>query len=580
MKDEILKFFKGDVEDNEETLTKYSRDASIFEMRPQLVLFPKDSTDIQNLVKWVEENRTKFTDLSITMRAAGTCMSGGAINDSLIVDVTRYINKIVEVKKTVQEKILPKFPGSRYVEVEGEATVQPGCFYRDFEVETLKQDLILPCYTASKSLNAIGGMVGNNSGGEKTLSYGKTEDYVKQLKIILSDGKECVVKPITKNELDVKMMQEDQEGKMYRMVWNIIQRNREEIREAKPKVSKNSAGYNIWNVWDSTEPIGTVTDKTLFDLSQLIIGSQGTLGLVTEITLRLVKVKKVSKLFAIFLKDLTPLGNLVDEILKHGPESIESYDDKTLKLAVRFFPDFLKKKGVGGMFKFMMSFLPEFWMMVTGGFPKLVLLVEFTGDIEEEVNQKMLKLDESLKVFKIKTHITQSTEEAEKYWDIRRESFSLLRKHIKNKHTAPFIDDVIVMSEFLPTFLPEISKILSEYPIEFTIAGHAANGNFHIIPLMDFNDPKTVGIILELSDKVYDLVLKYHGSIDAEHNDGIIRTPYLKKMYGEKIYSIFEEIKKVFDPYNIFNPGKKVGAIQGDIQKYIIKSDPTAKHSS
>lgn len=577
MKEEILKFFKGEVEDSDETLTKYSRDASIFEMRPQLVLFPKDSTDIQNLVKWVDENRIKYTDLSITMRAAGTCMSGGAINDSLIVDVTRYMNKILEVKKIPQENILPKFPGAKEVVVEGEAVVEPGCFYRDFEVETLKLDLILPCYTASKSLNALGGMVGNNSGGEKTLLYGKTEDYVKQLKVILSDGKECVIKPVTKNELDVKMMQEDQEGKMYRMVWNIIQRNREEIRDAKPQVSKNSAGYNIWNVAD---PEQAKRVEEYFDLTQLIIGSQGTLGLVTEITFRLVKVKKVSKLFAVFMHDLISLGTIVDKILKHNPESVESYDDKTLKLAVRFFPDFLKKKGVKDMLKFMFSFLPEFWMMVTGGFPKLVILVEFTGDTDMEVNEKMLKLDDALKSFNIKTHITLSTEEAEKYWDVRRESFSLLRKHVKDKHTAPFIDDIIVKPEHLPEFLPELNTILSQYNIVYTVAGHAGNGNFHIIPLMDFNDPKTVGIILDLSDKVYDLVIKYHGSITAEHNDGIIRTPYLKKMYGEKIYSIFEEIKKVFDPYNIFNPGKKVGAIQGDIEKYIIKSDPTAKHGS
>ena len=149
---------------------------------------------------------------------------------------------------------------------------------------------------------------------------------------------------------------------------------------------------------------------------------------------------------------------------------------------------------------------------------------------------------------------------------------------MKDKHTAPFIDDIVVRPEFLPEFLPKLNKILKEYPITYTIAGHAGNGNFHIIPLMDFADEKTGEIIIELSKKVYDLVLEYQGSTTAEHNDGLIRTPFLKQMYGDTIYGIFEKIKNIFDPSNILNPGKKVGATLDYLRAHILKEKHTKDH--
>ena len=168
-------------------------------------------------------------------------------------------------------------------------------------------------------------------------------------------------------------------------------------------------------------------------------------------------------------------------------------------------------------------------------------------------------LKEKLKPFHPKLRIAVDAQE-KKYWLIRRESFNLLRQKIHNKHTAPFIDDFVVKPEYLSKVLPEIVNIIKKYPeFVYTIAGHVGDGNFHIIPLVDIADPKVREAIPILSNQVYDLIAKYHGSITGEHNDGLIRTPYLKQMYGEKITSLFEETKKIFDPNNIFNPRKKVG---------------------
>jgi len=214
--------------------------------------------------------------------------------------------------------------------------------------------------------------------------------------------------------------------------------------------------------------------------------------------------------------------------------------------------------------------LPEFFMMLTNGFPKLIMLAEFAGEKEEIVNNKCAKLVEKIRDFKLKTYIPKSETEANKYWDIRRESFALLRKHVKGMRTAPFIDDIIVRPEFLPKFIPELSDILKKYDLMFTLAGHAGDGNFHIIPLMDFKRKDTAKIILELGEEVYDLVIKYHGSITAEHNDGLIRTPYLRKMYGNEVVKIFGKIKEIFDSKNIFNPGKKIATEKmGGTKEYI-----------
>lgn len=571
MKEEIQKFFKGEIEDDEIVLEKYSHDASIFEVKPKIILFPKDVGDIKNLVKWASNNKDKYGDpilnqdfkyLSLTCRCAGTDMSGAAVGESIIIDFTRHMNKLLS---------FPKNNGLK--EQENIISVEPGMFYRDFEKITLERDLILPCYTASKSQNALGGMYGNNSAGEKTLKYGQTENYVVEAKVVFSDGNEYVVKPLSEEEFRKKISQNDFEASIYKNVYELIKNNKEEIKLAKPNVHKNSAGYYIWNVLNNT------SSDSFFDLNKLLVGSQGTLCIVTEITFKLVKNPKNSKLVVVFLNDLSSLGRLIDEILIYKPETLETYDDKTMRLAVKFFFDFLKNKGFLGTFKFIWNFIPEFKMMINNGFPKLIMLVEFTGDEIISVEKQCLSLKEKLKNFNVSTHITQSERETEKYWDIRRESFSLLRKHVSGLHTAPFIDDVIVRPEFLPKFIPELNNLLQNYNLTYTIAGHAGDGNFHIIPLMDFSKDETRKIILELGEKVYDLVKKYKGSIAAEHNDGLVRTPYLNKMYDARIISLFKEIKNIFDPKGIFNLGKKVPGEDGSGTKEYLASHIVNEHN-
>ena len=529
---EIRKIFKGEIV--EKDIEVFGRDASIFEVKPAVVVKPQDVDDLKKLVKFVSENKLTNAGLSLTARAGGTDMSGGPLNDSIIIDFANF-NKIIEV-------------GGGY------AITEPGVFYRDFEKATLAKGLLLPSYPASREICTVGGMAANNAGGEKSLSYGKTAKYIEELRVVLSDGEEYTLKSLTAQELEEKKNTLGLEGEIYRQTHQLLESNYDLIQNARPRVSKNSAGYALWDVWD----------RKTFDLTKLFCGSQGTLGLITKIKFRLIEPHKFSKLLVIFLKDFKPLGDLVSTVLQYKPESFEAYDDNTLKLAVRFWPEMIRKMK-GNALLLGLRFLPEMLMLLTGGMPKLVLIAELAGDDEQAVIKSTQDLKKEIDAkFKVKSRIAKDRTDAEKYWTIRRESFNLLRKHVQGKKTAPFIDDLIVRPEQLPEFLPRLNAILEPYKnIVYTIAGHAGDANFHIIPLMNLSNERDRSSILEIAEKVYNLVIEYGGSITAEHNDGLMRTPYLEKMFGQKMIGLFEEIKKIFDPQNIFNPRKKV---RGDMQ--------------
>lgn len=524
--------FQGDIDMTAETLERCSHDASMFEIKPRLVVAPKDAQDVSRVVKLVAEHKATDPDLSITARSAGTDMSGGAINDSIIMDFKKYFTTISEVT-----------PDS--------AHAQPGVFYRDFETETLKQQRLMPTYPASRDLCTIGGMVNNNSGGEKSLEYGKTEDFVTELRVVFADGIERTVKPLNRQELTAKMAQQDFEGQVYKGLFDLIETNYDTIKAAKPKVTKNSTGYNLWDVWDR--------DTGIFDLTKLIVGAQGTLGFVTDIHFRLVPTRPYTGLLVCFMKNIDPLGEIINKVLEHKPATFESFDDATLWLSIKFMPSFMKMLGVAGFIKLLISLIPD-GIMLLRGVPKLILMIEFNGQTQQEVDDKINAMHAALKPYGMAMERDETAQKSEKFWLMRRYSFQLLRSKVKDKHTAPFIDDLVVNPPYLPQFLPEIRVIIKKYNLLATVAGHMGDGNFHIIPLMKLEDPQDRAKLLPAMKEVNELVLKYKGSLSGEHNDGLVRGPWLTQMYGDEVVALFRQAKQIMDPQAICNPHKKANA--------------------
>jgi FAD/FMN-containing dehydrogenase len=527
------KGFEGDIDQGSEAKEFYSHDASLFEVVPQLVLFPKHADDVQRVVMTTQECRSKIPNLSVTARSAGTDMSGGAINESVIMDFTKYFTKVSEVNTK-------------------HAQVQPGVYYRDFEKETLSHGVLLPTFPASRELCTVGGMVANNSGGEKSLEYGKTEKFINGLQVIFADGNQYVVKPLNREELEAKKKQGNFEGEVYRKMHILLEENYDVIKAAQPHVSKDSTGYHLWNVWDR--------ETGIFDLTQVIVGSQGTLGMVTDIDFRLVPHRPYSGVLVAFMKDINRLGEVINTVVAEKPASFEAFDNYTLYLSIKFFFFFRKTLGWKGLIKLGLNLLPDAFLLFRG-IPKMILLIEFAGDTQEEVSQKIHAMRQKLKGYKLEALEEDETEaKAWKFRIMRRESFNLLRKKVKDKHTAPFIDDLVVPPAHLVEFLPEVRTIINKYKLFATVAGHMGDGNFHIIPLMKIEEPEERAKLQPAMKEVNELVLKYGGSLSGEHNDGMIRGPWLEQMYGKEVLALFKETKKIFDEHNIFNPHKKTDA--------------------
>lgn len=529
----LREIIKGDVLVDDKTLEHYSRDASLFKVRPKVVVYPKNTEDVRKIVNFVSNNQKDFPRLSITGRAAGTDMSGAAIGEGIILDFTKYFNH-------------------ENVNVENlKAEIQPGVFFRDFEKISLPEHITMPVYPASKSIAAFGGMIMNNCGSENGLRYGQMRNFVNRLSVVLANGQEYSFRKLNTDELKTKMEQKDFEGEIYKKTFELIDKNYDAIQKAKPKTTKNSSGYALWDVYDR--------ENGTFDLTQLFTGSQGTLGIMTNAEVRLVEIKQHKILVAIFFDSWDDLPKIVTDLLPVGIQGLETFDDTTLKLGIKFMPEIARKAG-SSFIPFAFKFLPEAIISLKmGRIPKLVVLAQIAEDEKSVADRKVKEIVEVLNGKSVHYRVFEDEKDAEKYWIMRRESFNLLRNKVKDKQSAPFIDDICVTPDKLPEFLPKVIKILQSYKIKVNIVGHAGSGNLHIIPLMDLSKESEKEKIPKVADEVYKLVIEYGGTITAEHNDGIMRTPYVKQMFGGNMYELFEKTKNIFDPNNIFNPGKKVG---------------------
>lgn len=531
---DLKNILDGSVATDTATKNQYKHDTSVFELVPEAVIKPKHSQDIKRIVKFVNENKPAYPTLAITPRGAGTDMSGAAIGTSLVLDMTKHMNDVRGLSNNIVHS-------------------QPGAYLRDIQPLLDKDQLMFGSAPASANICTIGGMVGNNAGGEQSLRYGNTEHWVRQLSVVLADGKEYVVRPLRFKELKAKMAENTFEGNLYKQVYELIEENYDTIHNAKPKVNKNSMGYYLWNVWDR--------ETGIFDMTRLFTGSQGTLGIITDIKIETVKKAPYSGLLLAYVKSVRQLDSLIPFIMRRKPALLEGFDDITFTLGVKHFKTFKRQLGIKEWTKQQAALLGSV-AKLKGNTPNVVLLIGFDGDSAEEVADRIVKLKADLKKQypRMPTEIEDEPNYSSPFWKIRRSSFSLLRQMAHDKYAAPFMDDLTVETKYLPKFLPEVRKIIRKKKIPATLSGHFGDGNFHILPLMDMTKPSERAKFEPAMRQLAALVIKYKGSLAGEHNDGLIRGPWLPAMFGQEMYQIFREVKFIFDPQLIFNPNQKTEA--------------------
>jgi FAD/FMN-containing dehydrogenase len=528
---ELGEIFGGEISTSSADRHTYSHDASIYELIPEAILYPRTSNDIQTLVRFVSKNKHDYPALSITPRGAGTDMSGGAINNSLLVDMTRHFTTI------------HPFSGDTL-------HAEPGVYMRDIDA-LLKTDYLIGCVPASRALCTIGGMVGNNSGGERSLRYGNADESVRELKVIFADGNEYIVKPLTKRELGIKMKQGDFEGNLYKKIYELIETHYDHIKNARPRVNKNSMGYNLWSVWDR--------ETGIFDLTRLITGSQGTLGIVTDIIMQTHKKAPHNGLLVAYVDKANQLEKIIPTVMKHRPVTFEGFDDITFNLGIKHFKSFRKQLGTKEWLK-QQSTLAIQAARFRAHLPSVVLMIEFDGETIEEINAKISVLQKDLDHFKLKTTVEHDDADSALFWNLRRASLSLLRNRVHDKYASPFIDDLTVQPRYIHAFLPEIRDIIRKYKLPATVAGHFGDGNFHIIPLMDIESKDDQAKLEPVMRDIIPIIKKYGGTLAGEHNDGMVRGPWLPAVFGDDIYQLFRQTKEIFDPMYLFNPHKKTDA--------------------
>lgn len=497
----------------------FSTDGSVFQVTPQVVVYPRSTDDIRKIARFSWQLAERGKAVPITARGAGSDQSGAALGEGIILVFPAHLNKLLELdtKKNL-------------------ARVQPGINYRNFQDTIKTHGRFLPPYPSSIDYCTIGGAVANNTAGERTVKYGATREFVRSLQVVLANGELIQTERLSKRELNHKKGLSTFEGEIYRQLDGLITDNWELIQSSHKDVSKNSAGYDLVDV--------KLADGS-FDLTPLVVGSQGTLGVVSEIDLSIVSNNMNRTLTVAGFSSIQDASSVVGDILKLAPATVEMVDSHLLEFIEKHFPNQLKG-------------------LLEPPFPQILLLIEF-DDLGKSVQAKKTK-----KLVKILSKITQDFQtttdydERDELWKIRHSAAAVVAHSEGTKKALPIVEDGIVPQEKFSEFIHNIYALFAKYNLEVAVWGHAGNANVHLQPFLDLAKLGDRQKVFKIMDEYYQMVIDLGGSTAAEHNDGRLRAPYLTQLYGEELYKLFEAVKQIFDPHNILNPGVKIGVTKED----------------
>lgn len=519
----IEKTTKADVFMEQNIRDYFSTDGSIFTQTPEAVIYPTNTKDVSEVVKVLdEEARSKRKTVGITARGKGTDQSGGALSEGVSLVFPAHMHHIIEVDKNL-------------------VTVQPGVHYASLQRVLHSHGRFMPPYPSSINFSSIGGAIANNACGEKTVKYGSTREYVKSLKVVLSDGQIITTKRLSALGLSRKKQQQDLEGKIYRELDTLLKNNHDIVQKAAPHTSKNAAGYDLWDVRGK---YGS------FDLTPLMVGSQGTLGIVTEAQLNLPIYNPHTTLLVGYFDDLDHMEAACAKLLKLEPSALEFVDKNLLDFLQKNHPSMIRG-------------------LIPSPTPKIVLLCEFDNHSSVVRQAKTHRAIRIMENYARSHRMSVKKDEQQQLWRIRHSAAAVIWMNKGKEKALPIIEDGVVPLNKMKEFLEGTYALLKKYKLEIAVWGHAGDANLHLQPFMDLSKATDRAKVFKLADEFHKMVISLGGSTCAEHNDGLSRAPYLKELYGAEVYDLFVEVKKIFDPHNIMNPGKKIGVTTEQTKKLL-----------
>ncbi|WP_331345222.1 D-2-hydroxyglutarate dehydrogenase YdiJ [Cellvibrio sp. UBA7661] len=529
--------FSGDLSPDYANRTVLATDNSIYQVLPQGVLYPRDTADLVRIAKLSQE--PQFQNIVLSPRGGGTGTNGQSLTDGLVVDTSKYMNQILEIN--VEERW---------------ARVQCGVVKDQLNAAIKPHGLFFAPELSTSNRATIGGMINTDASGQGSCRYGKTRDHVLDLTTVLLDGTEWTSSAIDEKTLEDLWRREDRVGEVHRVI-DAIQREHHVLIEQKfPKLNRCLTGYDLAHIRD---------EQGRFNLNNILCGSEGTLGFITEAKINLLPIPKCSALINVNYRDFNVALRDATQLMKANPTSIETVDSKVLNLAMNdivwhsvseFFP------------------APENGEKIQG-----INLVEYTADSDDALKADVKKLTDLLdqaaqdnSTGRISYSIAWGNDAVNKIWGMRKKAVGLLGNVEGEIRPVPFVEDTAVPPENLADFIFEFRAVLDEHKLTYGMFGHVDAGVLHVRPALNMKDPAQEKMVRVITDKVVALTQKYNGLLWGEHGKGV-RSEYAPAFFGE-LYPQIQRIKAVFDPRNQLNPGK-IATPSADIELLKIDEVPT-----
>ncbi len=507
--------FEGDLNPDYANRTVLATDNSIYQLLPQGVLYPRHREDLARIARLSQQ--PEFHDVVLAPRGGGTGTNGQSLTDGLVVDTSRYMNRILEIN--VEERW---------------ARVECGVVKDQLNAAIAPHGLFFAPDLSTSNRATIGGMINTDASGQGSCLYGKTRDHVLELHTVLLDGSQWLSRPLDEEELAAACDRDDRVGEIHRLVNGIQKEHADLIEQKFPKLNRCLTGYDLAHIR---------TPDGRFDLNSVLCGSEGTLGFIAEAKLNLLPRPRVSALVNVNYRDFDAALRDATQLMKAGPTSIETVDSRVLNLAME---------------DIVWHSVAEFFPPAPGG-EKIqgINLVEYTADSEDELREKVGRLTAQLDSDsggRIGYSLAWGSAAVNKIWAMRKKAVGLLGNTQGEARPIPFVEDTAVPPEHLADFIARFRQLLDERGLSYGMFGHVDAGVLHVRPAIDMKDPKQETLIREVTDQVVALVHHYGGLLWGEHGKGV-RSEYSPRFFGE-LYPQLQRIKAAFDPHNQLNPGK------------------------